>query len=454
MSPSLSASDIAVLAERVTGPVLARDDPGLAAEVTGINLQLRHSPEVTVGVASENDVVEAVRFADAHDLPIRVQATGHGAHQVYADGMLITTRRLDALNVDVDAHTATIGAGLRWADVVAAAAPHGLAPITGSAPGVGVVGFLLGGGVGPLARSHGFGADWVRSVRLVTGTGELVTASADENPELFWAFRGGKAGLGVVTEVTVELAAIPELYAGSLLFDTAHVDDVLRVWARWAREVPDTVTSAVAVLRLPDMEMVPPPMRGRTVLSVRVAVPGPAETGEAVIAPLRAAAPALLDDVSVLPLDQIGRIHNDPDGPSPIQAWSSGYALTGLDDELVEVLVRHIGGDAESPFAIAEVRHIGGQQAPRTAVDSAAGGRDSAFVFGLNGLTPEPTLERFPAAAAPIVEALGPWLAPQTTANYVNESDPDVFARRAWAPDVAERLRTVRSRVNPRGLVH
>lgn len=443
--------DAAALTERVTGPVLLRDDPRLADEVRGQFLSLNHSPDVTIGVATEADVIEAVRFADEHGLTIHVQATGHGTHDAIADGLLITTRRLDSLHIDPDTRMATIGAGLRWRAIADAAAPYDLAPITGSAPGVGVVGFLLGGGLGPLSRSHGFGSDWVRSVRIVTGAGELVTASDSEDSELFWALRGGKSGFGVVTEMTVELAAIPSLYAGSLTFAADHVDDAFRTWARWTRDVPDTVTSSAAIMRFPDIEEVPAPMRGATVLSVRVAIAATEAEGDAIVAPLRQAAPVMADEIGPMPLTDTGRIHNDPEDPSPMHAWTEGHSVTALDDEFVEKLIAAFGAQASTPLMMAEVRHVGvGPEAPHTA----AGGRDSAFLFTMLGIAPVPQAEVYASATAPFLTDVAPWLAAQTPVNFLAETTLDAVVDLAWTTNDAAALSAIRARVNPRGLVH
>ncbi len=451
MTSSQFSQDAAALSDRISGGVVLRDDPQLADEARGQFLFLEHSPDIAVAVETEADVIEAVRFADTHDLTIHVQATGHGTHETITDGLLISTRRLDGLRIDPSLRTASIGAGLRWRPVVDAAAPHGLAPITGSAPGVGVVGFLLGGGVGPLSRSLGFGSDWVRSMRIVTGAGELVTASDTENADLFWALRGGKSGFGVVTEVTIELAEIPELYAGSLTFAAEHVDDVLRAWSRWTHDVPDTVTSSAAIMRFPDVEQVPPPMRGATVVSIRVAILEAEAEGEAIVAPLRDAAPAMSDEVGPMALVDVGNIHNDPEDPSPMHAWSQGHSVTALDDETIESFISAFGTQASTPLTAAELRHIG---STRVAPDTAAGGRDGEYLFSALGISPFAQDEVFASAAASFLETIAPQIAAQTPVNFLGETPLDELADLAWTPDDASQLSAVRWRVDPAHRVH
>lgn len=131
-------ASLADLRSTVSGPVYARGDDGLAAEALGFNLATIHDPDVVVGAASEADVAAAVRYAVANSLPVFAQATGHGAYRAITHGLLILTHRMNSVSIDPDTRIATIGAGAAWAPVVAAAAEHGLAPISGSSPHVGV----------------------------------------------------------------------------------------------------------------------------------------------------------------------------------------------------------------------------------------------------------------------------------------------------------------------------
>ena len=295
------------LASLVTGPVLTPDEEGFADEVAPHNRAVVNSPDVVVGATSTQDVVAAVRWAAEQRVPLTVLATGHGATTPVTSGVLLTTRRLGGVEVDPDTRVATIGAGAAWTDVVPVADAHGLTPVAGSSTNVGVVGYLLGGGIGPFARSHGYSSDRLESLTVVTGTGEVVEASADEHPDLFWALRGGKVGLGVVTQVRLRLVAIPELYAGTLFFDAEHIETALRGWLAWTATADAETTTSAAIIRFPDFEAVPPFLRGRTALTLRVARPGDEAAGEAATAPLRALAPTFLDTVGVLPVARVPR---------------------------------------------------------------------------------------------------------------------------------------------------
>jgi hypothetical protein len=432
------------LSGTVAGPVLTPSDDGYEDEIAAFSTTLGHHPDVVVGATSVQDVVEAVRFARAHGLHVAAHATGHGGPPVRS-GVLVSTRRLDGVEIDVGARVATLGAGARWGQVAAAAAPSGLAPVAGSSPTVGVTGFLLGGGLGPFARSHGFSSDHLVQATVVTGAGEVVEASADEHPDLFWALRGGKWGLGVVTSLRIRLAAMPALYAGGLFFDTEHVEAVLRGWLAWtATADPDTTTSA-AIVRFPPLDVVPPPLRGRTAIGLRFARPGDQATGERVAAPLRALAPVLLDALGPLPLDQVARIHNDPTDPGP--SWAGGGLLTHADDDLATVLLDRLGPGVDHPFVAVEVRHVAGATAVDVPGGSAVSGRGAGLTFGLVGLDPA-TFADLPAAGRSLLDALGPWVADELNPNFGGGLGPP-----RWSAATTARLDEVRRRYDPDGVL-
>jgi len=440
-------TDISELRSALTVPVLVPGDPEFAGEVAGSNLAVTNEPDAAVGAATETDVVDAVRYAAANALPVRVQATGHGAHAAITDGLLITTRRLDRLTIDQAERTATVGAGVSWGAVIDAAAEHGLAPVAGSSRQVGVVGYLLGGGLGPLARSHGFSSDHVLSFRVVTGAGDLVEASASENPDLFWALRGGKSGLGIVTEVRIRLAELPSLYAGSLLFEEQYAEAVVRGWIDYTAHASERVTTSIALLQFPPVEAVPEEMRGRSFVALRFAFPGDLAEGEHLAAPLRALAPALTDALGPLPLAQVGLIHNDPEGAGP--SWSNGTLLSPIDQDFATALLAAVGPGA--PFVAVELRHLGGATRRDVVGGSAVGGRSGAYTLSLIGM-PDPGLfpAVLPAAAEAVYEALRPWINAESTINFASHS---LAGTPSWSPETAARLAEVRAEYDPRGVL-
>lgn len=446
---TFSESDLSSLRSTISGPVLLRGEPGFADAVRGQNLAVTHEPELAVGAASEADVSAAVVFAAAHNLTVDVLATGHGSHAPVRTGLQLLTGDLDEVSVDAAARLATIGAGARWSAVIEKTAPLGLAPVTGSSTHVGVVGYTLAGGLGPLVRSHGLTSDWVRSVRVVTGDGAAVTASATENQDLFWALRGGKYGLGVVTEITIELAPIPSLYAGNLMFATEHREQVLRGWVDWLPTAPADVSTSLALITMPPLPFIPEPLRGQRVLALRFARPGSVADGERLAAPLRALAPALTDDLGELPLAEVARIHGDPEDPG--ESWSAGTLLQSLDQGFVDVLLG-TAASPSSPLAVVELRHLGAAASTDVPEGSAAAGRGAIAAVSTVAAGPEPVRAQGPAAFEAFKAAAGAWLAEHENVSFGDARTAESY-RAMWPAEAYQRLTRVRAAHDPAGIL-
>ena len=298
----------------ITGPVLRPADAGYAAEIAAFNTAVTRRPGIVVGAESEDDVVTAVAGAGADGLPVGVKGAGHGSTADPAAPVLLSTRRLDAVTVDPRARTARVGSGATWAQVVAAAAPHGLTALTPSSTRVGVAGYTLGGGLGLLGRRYGFAADHLRRLRLVTADGRPHEIDADRAPELHWALRGaGRSGFGVVTELEFALFPLTRLYGGGIVWPAAAAADVLHAWREWAPTLPDEAGTSVALLRVPRDAGWPAPLHDRTVVHVRfTGADVDAVSGDALLAALRTVGTPLLDEVGELSLTATDAVHRDP----------------------------------------------------------------------------------------------------------------------------------------------
>ncbi|MEV6064342.1 FAD-binding oxidoreductase [Nocardia asteroides] len=383
-----------------TGPVFTPGDTGYAEEIAGFQTAYTHRPALVVGAVHAEDVRAAVEYAARHGLPVAVQATGHGLSVAADRGVLITTGRMDTVTVDARARTARVGAGVRAGALVEAAARHGLAPLTGSSPSVGVVGYVLGGGVGLLAREFGYAADHVRAIDLVTADGRMRTLTPAD--DLFGAVLGSGGNLGVVTGLELDLMPVTEVYGGQLVFDTALVDAALETWRAWTATLPDTLTSTVAVVTFPDIAPVPEPLRGRHVASIRVAYRGPAAEGERLVAPLRAIGDRLRDDLRTMPYTDSHTIHSDPDFPHAYAATNA--LLSELTPGTLAALRGQTapGGPVE---AVVDIRHLGG--ALRRGTAAAVDHRDAAYVVRV--ITDAGPGDAAPAGLAPVRAALAPW---------------------------------------------
>ncbi|MFI7239253.1 FAD-binding oxidoreductase [Streptomyces cyaneofuscatus] len=350
-------------------------------------------PDRLVEAATPDDVREAVAYAGGRGLHVAAHASGHGLPGSVEGGVLIATRALDSVTVDRVRRTARIGAGTSWGQVIDAAAPHGLAPLNGSSPSVGAVSYTLGGGLGILAREFGYAADQVRSLDVVTADGTARRVTPEREPELFWGLRGGGHRLGVVTGLEIGLVAVERLYGGSIVFDGAWAAEVVRGYVEWTRTVPDTLTSSLAALVHPDLPQLPEELRGRYVISVRVAFTGDVAEGERLVAPLRAIgaassngsqgaadSPVLSDSLREMPYTESHTIHSDPPFP---HAYYGDSAVLGEPDAERTVQAFELAGPRAPMMTVVQLNHLGGALAARPEVPSAVPYRDARFLLRL-----------------------------------------------------------------------
>jgi hypothetical protein len=448
--PAIPAADVDDLRSSVHGPVFVAGDDGMAAEVATWNVAVQHTPAVAVGATCAADVEAAVSWAVAHDLKVAVQATGHGPVRNAAGSLMITTRRMQGVAIDPDRGIARVQAGVTWHRLLEAAAEYGLAGLCGSSSDVGVVGYSLGGGMGSLGRKHGFAADHVTSVEIVTADGRLRRATAGTEPELFWAVRGGKGNLGIVTALEIRLVPVGSVYGGGIFFAGADAASVLHAFREWAPALPEEVTTSVAILRMPPMEELPPPLRGQTVVHLRYAYSGPDfDEGERLIAPMKATGTILLGFVGPILTTEMDSIHMDPVDPLP--AWEKGMLLAELSADTVDSLLAVAGPQVEIPLIMVEIRLMGGALAPQPEVPNAVAGRNGAYgVLVLGPGVPE-LAQVVPAVGKGVLGALQPWAAPGCMLNFLGEvTGPDEVAA-AYPPGVFSRLREVKTAVDPAG---
>ncbi|MET8977296.1 FAD-binding oxidoreductase [Streptomyces sp. NPDC004539] len=452
-----TAGETDALTAAVRGPVLLPGGEGYDAESAGFQAAYRHRPAVAVGATTADDVCTAVRFAAERRWPIAVQSTGHGiSTPLRGEGVLITTRRMNRVEVDARARTARVEAGARWKDVLREAARHRLAPLNGSAPGVGVVGYLLGGGTPLLGREFGYACDHVRGIDIVTADGTHRHVTADSDAELFWALRGGGANFGVVTAVETELVPVAGLYGGGLFFDAADdAVDILRAYRNWSLTVPEQLTSSIGLMAHPPVPAIPEPLRGRYAAHIRIAFNGDPAEGERLIAPLRAIGPRLVDTVADMPYAQVGSIYGDPEFSHSY--YGNNILLRELDSSALRTLVDLTGPDA-IPSCVVDLRHLGGAMSRPPAVPSAVGGREARYVLRVLSGIAGPVREDPFADACPVhrrlMRAFAPWSVGRSL-NFVygdgRPSAPD-DVREFYDPETFDRLVRLKARYDVHNL--
>ncbi|WP_043159568.1 FAD-binding oxidoreductase [Bradyrhizobium sp. Ai1a-2] len=445
--PPILLEDIAPLVAAVAGSVLLPGDAGYDDECAVFNLNHELAPAVFVVAESAADVQAAVTFAARQHRPVLVKTTGHQIVGQAHGAVVIATRRMNDVAIDAVGRTARVGAGAIWSEVVEKAAKAGLAPLNGSNPTVGVSGYTLGGGLSPtLGRSHGYAADHVRSLDLVTADGELRHVDAESEPDLFWALRGGKGNFGVVTALEFDLFAVPRLYAGGIYFPGERTADVLRAWTAWHPSTPESMVTSIAVMRMPAMPEVPEPLRGKFLVSVRIAYNGTTADGERMVEPLRAVAPAVLDTVRDMPYAEVASIHNEPTDPVPY--YERGIMLREFPAQAQDKLIELVGPDADTTLVIAELRALGGAWDREPAVPNAVATRGlpySLLGVAAGPLSQEQQLKR---SVAELLDSMKPW---QGDRRCVNNLAPDEAADAAaiYGPERYERLASIKKTYDP-----
>jgi FAD/FMN-containing dehydrogenase len=318
-------------------------------------------PAVVAEASTPSDVRAAVLIAREHGLPFAVQATGHGTHVPADGGLLLKTSAMAEVLVDPDRRIARVGPGALWGDVIAAAAPCGLAPVTGSSPSVGVAGFTLGGGVGWLSRKLGFAADNLLRADVVTADGRLLRASAHEHPDLFWALRGGGGNFGVVTALELRLHPVSRVYAGTATFPIARAAEILARYRAWAPRMPEELTTTLVLTR--------------DAVSVRAAYLGDARAAERALRPLfEVAGPPATSDLRAMGYPETALLGGTP--PRQFELFAD------LPDAVIAAAV-----DATARANAVELRHWGG--AMRRGAGP-VGHRDVPFSITVDGDPDEP----------------------------------------------------------------
>lgn len=451
MRSAISLADVRwdQLRSNIRGAVVTPDDPDYEKLRQAWNLAVDQHPAIIVVAADAADVAAATRFARDEDLSVTVQSTGHGIVRPANDSLLIITSKMKNIRVDAASQTAWVEAGVKWGEVLEKTQALGLAPLLGSSPDVGVVGYTLGGGMGWLGRKYGLAADSVRYFELVTADGRLLRASHTEHSDLFWGLRGGGGSLGIITGMEIKLYPVATVYGGNLLYPIAMAREVYDRYRDWIASAPDELTSSIVIMNFPPIPQVPEIVRGQSFVIVRGCYSGPVRQGEALLQVWRDWRTPFLDAFKVMPFSQVATISNDP--LNPMAAFSTGAWLRELSDEAIDILIRHVApGSAISPLVFAEVRHVGGAVARVDPLASAYGNREASLLLQMVG--PAPTPEAYGHLAQytnQIKEHLRPYLTGGVYMNFLEGEESQRRVESGFSPAAYQRLMALKAAYDP-----
>jgi FAD/FMN-containing dehydrogenase len=430
----------------MTATFLTAQDANWNLERGVFNLLVDQQPAGIAVPRTADEVSEAVRSAAAEGKRVAAQSTGHNAEPLgsLANTVLLRTAGLGGVQIDADAGTARVGAGALWGDLVSQASEQGFAALHGSAPNVGIAGYTLGGGVSFYARKHGLACNRVIAIEVVTAGGEQLRVDAENEPDLFWALRGGGGSFGVVTALEFELLPLREIFAGALLFSADQANEVLQGWREWTAGMPEEMTSVGRLMNFPPIPEVPEPVRGKSFTVLEVIYCGDPADGPELVAPLRELGKADIDTVQAQPPGGIAELHMDP--PAPVPYTTESLLTHELPASAIDALVEAVGPGSGSQLASVELRHGGGalSRAPQDA--GALATLPGSFITVGVGFVP------VPEAMAPNRAWLGAFkaaLEPYDAGRYFNFVEEAFDITKIFPPDVLSRLREVKQRYDP-----
>ncbi|MEV5893667.1 FAD-binding oxidoreductase [Nonomuraea fuscirosea] len=353
------------------GRVLLPDDDGFEQAATAWNLTVRQPVAAVAEAADADDVAALVRYARRAGMTVTAQPSGHGASGDVEGLILLRTGLLNEVEVRAQERVVRVGAGVKWGQVLAAAGPLGLTGLAGSAPGISVTGYTLGGGVGWFSRKYGFASDSVRAIDIVDADGEPGRVSAESDPELFWALRGGGGDFAMVTALELELYPVPVLYGGRVIWPEHRTREVYDAFLEITTEAPRELSVWINRLQPPGAS----PM-----VTLDLAYLGEAAQGQDLLARLDKIEGAISDSRGVVPVADLGGIAAEPTDPAPSIARAE--LLTGLDADAVELLL----AKPVEPLINVQIRHLGGALAEPGGGAGASGAVAEPYLLGLLGL--------------------------------------------------------------------
>jgi FAD/FMN-containing dehydrogenase len=440
---------LAELRGRIEGRVALPGDEDFDLARQAFNLTVDQRPAAVVEAANTADVGATVRYAAENGLRIAPQGTAHNAAPLRLgdDVLLLRTGALDELSIDADRGSARAGAGLRWGAVADAASELGLAPLSGSSRTVGVAGYSLGGGFGWLGRRHGLQTNVVTAIELVTADGQLRRVDADNDPELFWALRGGGGSFGVVTALEFDLFETPEVYAGALFFPFERAAEVMHAWYEWSKGQPEELGTTGRVVQVPDLPELPDIIRGKSFAVVQAAYLGGGSAGAEIMRPLAELGPEM-NTLAMVPPAALGYLAMDPEDPMP---YASAAGLVGDPGAAgIDAFVDAVGPGSGSTMTSVELRLMGGALARSAAHHGARATLDGSYLMFAVGVVMAPEqLVPVKEQAEGIASALDPWADGGRYANFVEESTD---ARAFYDDETWRRLLALRAEVDPNHL--
>ena len=382
---ALSNDILTALQSQLRGSLCLPDEAGYDEARTIWNAMIDRRPAAVVRCSGAGDVMRAVRLAHDNGLLVAVRGGGHNisGNAVCEGGLLIDLSPMRSVRVDPKTRTARVEPGVTLGEFDKEAQTFGLATPLGINSTTGVAGLTLGGGFGWLSRKFGFTVDNLLSADVVTADGALVQASATENPDLFWAIRGGGGNFGVVTSFEFKLHPVgPDLVSGLIVHPFARARELLAGYREVAAAAPDDLTIWVVLRKAPPLPFLPAEVHGKDILVFAVCYAGEPGEADSALAPLRALGEPIADVIGVQPYAAWQTAFDPLLTPGAFNYWKS-HNFTALSDGLFDTLIDYVG---TLPTAECEIfiGQIGGASSRVAADATAYPHREANFVMNVH----------------------------------------------------------------------
>jgi hypothetical protein len=388
---ALQDSVVDELGARLRGELLRSGDAGYEEARKVWNGMIDKHPDLIVRAASVADVINSVNFARENDLLLAVRGGGHNVAGTgtVEGGLLIDLSRMKGIKVDPERRTAHAEAGATLGELDRKTQAFGLATPLGVVSETGIAGLTLGGGLGWLRRKYGLSSDNLLSVDVVTADGRFLTASEEENPELFWGIRGGGGNFGVVTCFEYRLHPIgPEVVFGFVFYPGERTKEVLISLNEYMAQVPDEVSPLSFLGRVPHDEMFPEEWHGQPFIAVAAMYAGDVKEGQRVLQPLLELGEPIADFSGPMPYVEAQKIL-DEDYPNGGRYYWKSTNVDGLDDEVIDRLIAH-AVEAPSDHSTIDIWYQGGAMSRVEAGETAFGDRSAPILLGIEANWEEP----------------------------------------------------------------
>jgi FAD/FMN-containing dehydrogenase len=457
LQPLLDVDTTSELATRLRGELLRPEEPAYDQARRVWNGMIDRRPALIARCTGVADVIEAVNFARRHDLLVAVRGGSHNVAgtAVCDGGLMIDLSGMKGIHVDPQARAARAQPGVLWGELDRETQVFSLATPGGFVSTTGIAGLTLGGGFGWLSRKHGLAVDNLLSVDLVTADGRFLTASARENPDLFWGVRGGGGNFGIATSFQYRLHAVgPTVMAGLVLYPMQQAAEVLRFYRDFSAAAPDALGTMALLRQAPPAPFLPAEIHGKPVLGIVVCYAGSVAEGEELVRPLKAFAPGgrppLVDTISPTPYAAHQALFDAGVPQGNHYYWKSEY-LPGISDEAIDTIVAH-GQQISSPLTIIILFQLGGAITRTAQNETAASHRQAAYVLNIASNWTEPgESDHHVEWTRNFWSSMRPFSTGGVYVNFLSQDEGEERVRAAYGASY-DRLVTLKNKYDPTNL--